>query len=109
MSVPVSVKVLPGLRDELPVVCAGAEVQLEDAIGVGVAHLAVGLDVRDRVVAPSARAHHELPDAMLGIGGRAGRLWREALVDVLVAVEDHVGIELVERGPERPDGSVVPV
>jgi hypothetical protein len=47
--------------DEAPVVAIRMEGELYDAVGVGVANLAVGLDGAEGFVARASRAHDKLP------------------------------------------------
>src|SRR5207245_11269341 len=89
----------PGFGDELPVVARGVERELQDAKGVVVAHLAVLDRGHDRVMAPAARAHDELAYAARGIERPAPLLRREALVVVVMATQDDVRVEVVERLP----------
>src|SRR5437764_6624773 len=79
--------------EELPVIRAVRQRQLEDAVidapDLAIAYLRDFGDV-DRVVTASSRAHHELADAAGGIGRAVRRLPGEALVVMLVRHEDHV-------------------
>ena len=99
--VPESVKVSSGLGQELPLVAAGVERELEDAEGPGVLHLRVGQRRVQRVVLRAALADHELAHAALVVQLPVGRLGREALVGVVVAAVDELGAVLVEQLPER--------
>src|ERR1051325_2345521 len=85
-----------GFRDELPGVARRSQHQFQHAERV----VAPDLAVRDRragrpeVFAP--RADHELADAAAWIGHALRRLGREALVVMLVTVEQHLGVRVVE-------------
>ena len=58
---------------------------------------------------PAAGAYDKFSDATRVVGNTARILGRESLVDVLVTVQDHIGVVLVERVPQRCDVKVVPV
>ena len=96
---------LPGHRDELPVVARVVERHLEHAVGPA-PDVAVGQRGGEAVGAAAAGAHGELAHPVDGVGGAARGLEPEALVDVVVPVEDDVGAVVVERLPERPVGGV---
>ena len=92
---------LVALRDELPVVAGGAEGQLQHAVGVVLAHLAVGLGRADAGQERAAGADHELADPARVVELAARVLGREALVVVRVTAEDHVRVGVVERLEQR--------
>src|SRR2546425_11848854 len=93
---------LPRLGNELPVVAARVERQLEDAERVPVAHLTVRLrGTRDRVVVLAAGADDELANAAGRVRCAGRRLGREALIVVVVPVEDDVCARVVEVLPDR--------
>src|SRR5436190_2037337 len=98
--------------EELPVIRAVRQRQLEDAVidapDLAIAYLGDFGDV-ERVVTASSRAHHELADAAGGIGRAVRRLRGEALVVVLVAGQNHVRASVVQHLPERLHPGVVPV
>src|SRR5215213_7796264 len=71
-------------RNELPIVASGVERQLQHAERVRVAHLAVGRDGPKFSMALATGAHHELPDAALGVCLPIRVLAREAFVEVIV-------------------------
>ncbi len=75
----------PGSK-ELPVVAAGMEAELQDAVARVVPGLAVRVDRREGVVEVAAAANDELSHSLSVVENSGGRLWRIALVDVLVAV-----------------------
>ena len=87
--------------DELPVVASRMEGQLEQAEGRRVSDEAVRGDVCDRGVVVAAGSHCELADPGDVVELPARGLRGEALVDVVVAVEDDVGVGSVEGVPER--------
>ena len=94
-----------GLGDEAPVVARRLQRQLEHPEGVAVGDLAVGDRGPDRVVAAAAGPDDELAKAGGGVERSRGGLGSEALVVVVVRVEDDVGAGLVERLPQRLDGA----
>src|SRR5215213_5196024 len=73
-------------RNELPIVASGVERQLQHAVRVRVEHLVVGLDGPNFGMAPATGAHHELPDAVMGVCLPIRVLAREAFVEVIVAI-----------------------
>ena len=85
---------------ELPVVRRRMQGQLEDAVGVVQAHLAVRRDRLERVERITAGAGGDLPDPVGEVERSCGRLRREALVDVCVTGHDQVGAVVVEHLPE---------
>src|SRR5262245_8264316 len=74
-----------------------------------VAYLAVRLRRLDRTQRCAACPDDELADAMHRIGRAIGRLRREALVVVLVAVDYHVRAERVEDAPDLLHMGIVAV
>src|SRR5262245_13500352 len=96
-------------RVELPAVLARAERQLEDAMRDRRADEAVRrIRVGERPERRTAGADDELADAVR-IRVRRRVLRREALVVVVVAVDDDVGAGRNERLPERPGDRVAAV
>src|SRR5437016_11162091 len=76
-------------RDELPGVAVGGKREFQDTRRAAVVHLAVRRRAAGEAVdADAAGTDRELPDAQLGIGGAARRLWGETLVNLVVRV-DH--------------------
>ena len=57
----------------------------------------------------AACSHHKLPDPPPRVRSPIGILRRKALVIMIVSVKDYVHICVVERLPEGPQGSVIPV
>src|SRR2546422_8001889 len=95
---------LTGDRDELPGVAPCTERQLEHAERAG-----PPLAVRrgrgpEGPGAFTARAHHEFADSQCRIGYAVGCLWSEALVQVLMPVEEQLGPRRVQLGPELAVG-----
>src|SRR5688500_19456142 len=99
----------PRRRDGLPVVGALAEGELEHARRGPTAALAVRLDRPERIVIGADGTDRELTDAASRVGDARWRLGSEALVDVLVPVEHHVGVVFVQRVPEWSHRAVVTV
>ena len=95
-------------RHELPLIAAGVEREDRDAPG-GRAHLAVGCDARELVERGAAGADDELADAARRIGAAIRILRREALVGVVVAVDDEIDVEVVQRAPEVAHVGIVAV
>src|SRR5262252_3207012 len=100
---------LPFLGNELPVVTVGAKRQLQNAESCEVANLAVGLRRRKGPMTLSARAGDKLANAASRIAGAVRSLRREAFVVVVMTVDDHVGIGVVECIPERLYSQIVAV
>lgn len=91
----------PFLRNELPVVAAGFQSELQNSKSCCVANLAVGLGSAKGAVIFPAGADDEFANAANRIGRAVGRLGSEALVVVVVASDDYVGVRGVERIPKR--------
>src|SRR5881409_1834211 len=73
---------LSRFSQELPLVALGMQDELQDAVRVVVANLAVRLHGLHRVVARPSGANHELSDAALGVRAPRGILGGEPLVVV---------------------------
>ena len=86
---------LAGHGHELPIVAGGMQVHLQHAVGVGVVEAAVRDGRVNGVMARAARADDELANA-LQVQVRAGVLWGEALVVVVVPIQDHVHARAVQ-------------
>src|SRR3954452_6192824 len=95
--------------DELPVVGARMQRELQHAVRGAVVNLAVRLDRAEAVQAGPAGSYHELPDALGRVRTALRVLPREALVLVVVAVEHHRRVGRIERIPERRDAGCVAV
>ena len=100
---------LPCLGNELPVVAAGLEGELQDAEGCGIAHFAVGFCFPEGAVILAAGAHDEFANAARGICSAIRRLRGEALVIVIVAGDHDVGVGFVESLEKRLNGEIVAV
>ena len=96
-------------RHELPVVAGRVERQLQDAERAAAPGLAVGLDRPEGVMAPPAGTDHELPDPAIRIRDAGRRLRGESLVGVVVAGQDHIRVEVIERLVQRLHGRVIAV
>ncbi len=92
-------KRLAGLRQEAPVVPRGMQGQRQHAEGGGVPDLAVRGDRREARIVRAAGADDELADPVRGVQRADRGLRREALVDVIVAVEDDVCVMGIEHLP----------
>src|SRR5215471_7993406 len=102
-------KGLPFLRNELPVVAVGLQGEFENSEGRSVANLAVWFWFLEGAVIFSASADDEFANAALGVWSSIGRLGSEPFVVVIVAVDDNVGIGVVERLPQGLDFQVIAV
>src|SRR4249919_3244490 len=95
------------LVDELPRVGVVAERELQDPEG-GEPHRAVGERCLPRVEAATTGTDDDLLDAVRARRA-VGQLRIEPLVAVLVTDEVQLRAVVLERGPERSDGSVAVV
>src|SRR5882762_551353 len=103
-------KRLTRLRNKLPVVALGMQRQLQDAISIVIARLAVRLGRAKhpvRILPPAA--HNKFPNAAVLVELPVRILRRETLVVVIVSVDDHVRPGFVERVPKRLHHGIVPV
>ena len=91
-------------REEAPVVARGVQRHGQHAVGAAAADLAVGPDRAEALEVAAAGPDDELADPAGRVGPGVGVLRGEALVGVVVAVEDDVRAGVVERLPERPRG-----
>src|SRR4029077_7442902 len=98
---------LPCFRDELPVVGAGLKSKFQDAEGGGIAHFAVGLWFAEGTMVFAAGADDEFADAAWRIGNAIGSLRCEALVIMVMAADDYVGIGFIESLPESLHSQIV--
>src|SRR5437764_13830427 len=98
--------------EELPVIRTVEQGELEHAVlhcpDLAVPDLA-DLGCVERVVAASSRPDDELSNPARVVERAVRRLRGEPLVVVLVAHEDHVGVGIVQRAPERLLQGVVAV
>src|SRR5262245_32433319 len=99
---------LAGLGHELPVVAGGVEGKGEHAEGLA-EDLGVGLADGEVLEVGPAGAAHELPDAVPRVEAAPGVLGGEALVVVVVTIEDDVDIAPVEVLPDGAHDRVVAV
>src|SRR6267378_1804283 len=98
---------LPGFGNELPVISVGLERELQDAEGSRIAQFAVGLWRAERAVILAAGANDEFANAAHGIGSATRRLRGEALVIVVVAADNHVGVGFIECLPKGLHGQII--
>ena len=85
-----------GDRYELPVVARGPQGHLDDVVVLDAAYFAVG----DRIAGPAiqrvaTRTDDELPDASRRVQHTRGCLWGEALIVVVVPIEDDIRVVVV--------------
>src|SRR5438132_2217884 len=92
---------LPCFGNELPVVRAGFESELEDAESSGVAYFAIGFHVAEGAMILAIGADDEFANAASGVGSAVGRLRGEALVVVGMTVDNHVGVGAIEGLPAQ--------
>ncbi len=84
-----------GFRHELPVVTGGMKGQLESTIGRCIAQLAIGGNRGDRRMIGSAGSDNQLANAACSVEDSAGRLRCKALIDVVVAVQNEIGVVVI--------------
>ena len=89
----------PGNWKELPLIAAVCERELQDAVHAA-ERLAVGRRTVRAVQRRAARSHRELPNPAHRIGAAVRILRSEALVEMLVASDHDVRVELVEHAPD---------
>src|SRR5215211_8315372 len=94
---------------ELPLVTTRMEGQLQYSVGVNVAHLAVGFGRQKRVERVSPGTDDELPYPTFRIRLPFRRLGTEALIVVIVAIQNHVGTTLVKGVPDRSHPGIIAV
>src|SRR5689334_8751384 len=95
---------LPFFGNELPIVAVGAKGELQDAESGEVANLAVGFGRGERAVVFSTGADDKFTNAANRIGSAVRHLRGKPLIVVVVAVDNHVGVGIVERIPKRLHG-----
>src|SRR5579884_858219 len=86
-------------RQELPSIAVARQRELDDAEGFDL-HLAVGGVRHEIVERRAAGADGELADALRLVAQAVRRLRREALIEMIVAVEDDLDAGVVEDAPE---------
>src|SRR6266851_6378998 len=98
---------LPLFGNKLPVVGTRLEGELQYAKGRRIAQFAVGLWRAERAVILAAGANDEFANAAHGIGSATRRLRGEALVIVVVAADNHVGVGFIECLPKGLHGQII--
>lgn len=86
--------------DELPIIARRVEREFEDAPGGAVAHFAVGNWRIKTTQERAARADDERVNAIRKVGVGIGVLWREALVIMIMPIQNDIGACRVERLPK---------
>src|SRR2546421_352375 len=81
---------LAGVGDEFPVVAVIAQRELQHAVCAVIAHLAVRHGGRIVPQPRATRADHELADPVRRVRRSGGALRREALVIVVVSIDDEL-------------------
>src|SRR5580704_589494 len=94
------VKRLPRFRNKFPVVTLRVESELQNTKGVGIANFACRKRRPEDSMILASGANDELPDSVLGVGLALWILRRESLVVVVVPVNYHGGVCLVQILPE---------
>ncbi len=92
---------LAGHGDELPIIAAGAEGQLDHTESVAVSNLAVGNGCLEGAQALAACPHYELSNAKRRIRSAVGILRREAFVIVVVTIDNDLRPGLIKGLPDR--------
>ena len=90
----------------MPVVAVSVKRELQHSESLGVARFAVGLRCAKRAKALPAGADNKFTNATSRIRGAFRGLGGKALVVVVVAVDHHVGVGLVERIPQGLHGQI---
>jgi hypothetical protein len=75
--------------------------QFEHSERICVAHFTIGSDGRQRGMVCAPGAHGKLSDAAGGIKRSARGLRGKTFIDVVMSVEDHIHIIIVESLPDR--------
>src|SRR6266516_1231173 len=94
---------------ELPGVRPIPQRQLQHAERAAVANLAIGEWRAEGIQTAAARAHDERADTALGVELTARRLWREALILVVVPGDGDLPAKVVQRLPEGLNVAVAAV
>src|SRR6267154_2159623 len=98
---------LPRFWNELPVVAAGLEGELQDTESCGIANFAVA-DWRAKwAMVLAAGTNYEFANASRGISRAIGLLGSEPFVIMIMTADDHVGTGLIESLPESLHGQIV--
>ena len=93
--------------NEFPPVALRAQINPQDSERGVASYFRGGQPIAKLPLALSSRTDDKFANAARGIGNAFRILRREALIVVIVAVEDHVGVGLVKRLPERLDFEIV--
>jgi hypothetical protein len=102
-------KALAGLWDKLPVVAVGLESELQNAESCRIAQFAVRLRLFKGTMVLATRTDDEFANSPLRIR-RAFRILRsESFIVVVVTVDDHIRVGVIERLEERLYSRVVAV
>ena len=62
-----------------------------------------------RAMILSAGSDNEFPNPTLRIRSSTGILWRKPLVVVVVAIQNQLRVEVIQRLPECSDFQIIPV
>jgi len=92
-----------------PIVAVRVQSEFQDPKAPDVTNFAVGFGIAKGPQVLTAGTDDKLADTALGIGSGVGFLWREALVIVVVAADDDIGVGVVKGLPERLDFEVISV
>src|SRR5581483_5882533 len=88
--------------NKLPIVAFSVQSQLQHSKGIGVSGFAIWFCIAEYPMAVLAAAsHHKFPDTACVIQLAVGVLWREALVVMIVSVDDNIcvgGIKILPEG-----------
>lgn len=96
-------------RDEFPTVVAWPQSKLQNAEGSCVAQFAVRMSRAEGAMIFAAGADDKFANATGEVGFAIRSLRGEALVIMIVAVNDDIGVCVVKGLPERLEGKVVAV
>ena len=102
-------KALPFFGNELPVVGVGLEREFENAERGSITQFTVGLGFAEGAMILAAGANNKFADATLGVSRAIRSLRSEALVVVIVAAENYVGVGFIEGLPEGLHRQVIAV
>lgn len=88
------------LRLEFPVITIRMQSQFQHSECVGITDLAIRCNNCQRCVVCAARSHYELADTIhcISLPGRVLR--SETLINMVVTVQDHIGMAGVQELPE---------
>ena len=94
-------KLFASFRHKLPVITARMQGQHEHAKGIVITHLTVEGDPLERGMIGTAAPNDELSDAADGVWRCVRRLRRKSLIDVVMSVQDHIYVVIVQALPDR--------